>query len=224
VSSSASTDRRAVVVRGGWPGHVPVEGTDEFIPFLEKAGFTVETHDSLDVYLDAGRLAGTDLIVQSWTMGEISDDQLAGLTAAVRAGTGFAGWHGGIVDSFRAQIGYCWLTGGQFMSHPDGQVDYEVVIEPDKRDNPIVAGFDRIAIHTEQYWVVSDGANDVLATTTFQPRDGGEWAVPVTVPVIWTRQWGAGKVFVNTVGHNVADLQQPAIRATIERGLLWASR
>lgn len=211
--------RRALVVRGGWDGHVPVEATDRFLPYLKEIGFEVEVFDDLDVYTDAQRMAATDLVVQCWTMGEISREQAEGLIAAVRAGTGLAGWHGGIVDSFHNSPAYQWLTGGQFMAHPGGQIDYEVKVVS---DHPIVAGIDTIALHTEQYWVLSDELNNVLATTTIAAGD--DWPQSVTVPAVWTRQWGKGKVFVSTVGHNVADLDVPEIRTITERGLAWASR
>lgn len=219
-----SSTRRALLVRGGWEGHSPVEATDAFAPFLKENGFAVETSDSLDVYTDADRLADTDLIVQCWTMGEIGREQLDGLIAAVRAGTGLAGWHGGIADSFHGALHYQWLTGGQFMEHPGGFVDYEVAVVPERADHPIVAGIDRVALHTEQYWVLSDGLNDVLATTRFEPRDDTDWRAPVAVPAVWTRRWGAGRVFVCTVGHRLEDLAVPEIRTIVERGLLWASR
>jgi uncharacterized protein len=219
--ATASSNRTALVVRGGWDGHVPVEATEAFIPFLKENGFAVTVSDSLDVYTDADLLASTDLVLQCWTMGTITKEQSAGLAAAVKAGTGLAGWHGGIVDSFRSDIHYLWMTGGQFLEHPGGQIDYEVEVTS---DDPIVAGIDRIALHTEQYWVASDGLNEVLATTTFQPGPDTAWRAPVTVPVVWKRLWGQGKVFVNTVGHTVADLEIPEIRAITERGLLWASR
>jgi type 1 glutamine amidotransferase len=217
--SNPSGGRRALVVRGGWDGHVPVEATDRFLPYLKEIGFEVEVSDSLEVYTDADKLAATDLVVQCWTMGQITNDQASGLIAAVKAGTGFAGWHGGIVDSFRANPNYQWLTGGQFMAHPGGQIDYEIKVVS---DDPIVAGIDTISVHTEQYWVLSDELNNVLATTTL--AKGEDWERPVTVPAVWTRRWGAGKVFVSTVGHNVADLEVPEIRTITERGLAWASR
>lgn len=217
--ASSTGGRRALVVRGGWDGHVPVEATDRFLPYLKEIGFEVDVEDSLEVYTDADRLAATDLVVQCWTMGQITNEQASGLIAAVKAGTGFAGWHGGIVDSFRANPSYQWLTGGQFMAHPGGQIDHEIQVVS---DDPIVAGIDTIAVHTEQYWVLSDELNNVLATTTI--AHGGEWERAVTVPAVWTRRWGAGKVFVSTVGHNVADLDVPEIRAITERGLAWASR
>lgn len=211
--------RRALVVRGGWDGHVPVEATDRFLPYLKEIGFEVDVFDTLDVYTDAERMAATDLVLQCWTMGEISREQAEGLIGAVRAGAGLAGWHGGIVDSFHNSPAYQWLTGGQFMSHPGGQIDYEVKVVS---DHPIVAGIDTISVHTEQYWVLSDELNDVHATTTIAA--GGDWPQSVTVPAVWTRQWGKGKVFVSTVGHNVADLDVPEIRTITERGLAWASR
>lgn len=128
--------RKALVVRGGWEGHAPVEITDLFLPFLKDQGFAVEISDSLDVYADAALLAATDLVVQCWTMGEITAEQSRGLADAVRAGTGFAGWHGGIIDSFRGDVDYQRLTGGQFLMHPPGFVDYTVHLAPPATGSP----------------------------------------------------------------------------------------
>ncbi|KPC75328.1 hypothetical protein ADL26_07970, partial [Thermoactinomyces vulgaris] len=85
------SERTALIVRGGWEGHAPVEATELFLPFLREQGFEVRIEESPEVYADADALAATDLIVQSMTMSEISHDQLKGLRAAVGAGTGMAG-------------------------------------------------------------------------------------------------------------------------------------
>jgi hypothetical protein len=216
--------RQALVVRGGWDGHRPVEATGRFIPFLCDNGFAVEVSDDLAVYADADRMAHVDLVVQCWTMGTIADDQLAGLISAVRAGTGLAGWHGGIVDAFRNSSGYLQLTGGQFAEHPGGFVDYEVEVVPERADHPIVAGLDRWAQHTEQYWVLTDEGSDVLATTRFRAGPDSAWREDVVVPAVWTRRWGQGRIFVSTIGHRLEDLDQREVRTLTERGLLWASR
>ncbi|GIH17821.1 ThuA domain-containing protein [Rugosimonospora africana] len=219
-----SEQRNALVVRGGWDGHCPVEATDRFVPFLRHNGFAVEVSDDLAVYTDAGTMAWVDLVVQCWTMGTITDEQLAGLISAVRAGTGLAGWHGGIVDAFRNSSAYLQLTGGQFAEHPGGFVDYEVEVVPERAEHPIVAGLDRWALHTEQYWVLTDAGSDVLATTRFRVAPDTAWRQDVVVPAVWTRRWGEGKIFVSTVGHKLEDLDQPEVRTLTERGLLWASR
>ncbi len=223
VRSSAAV-RQALVVRGGWEGHRPVEATDRFIPFLEENGFSVEVHDGPEVYADADKLAATDLVMQCFTQGVATDEQVLNLSAAVQAGTGLAGWHGGIVDSFRGSPDYLHLTGGQWAAHPGGFVEYGVAVVQGRADHPIVAGLDTWRLNTEQYWVLTDALNDVLVTTTFPVGQETPWREELTCPAVWTRQWGKGKVFVSTMGHKLDDLDHPDVRTVTERGLLWASR
>jgi hypothetical protein len=211
----------ALVVRGGWPGHCPVEATDRYADVLRQNGYRVTTSDTLDSYLDDELLRGTDLIVQCWTMGTIRADQLAGLSAAIRAGTGFAGWHGGVIDAFRAEPGYHLITGGQFVHHPKGFVDYQV--RP-VGTHPVVAGLGTFDVHTEQYYVQVDPSIDVHAVTDFVDDPDLPGAAGTTMPVAWTRRWGAGRVFVTTLGHHMPDFDVPATHALITRGLAWASR
>jgi uncharacterized protein len=230
-----TTDNRtALVVRGGWDGHQPVEATDLFIPFLEKNGFEVTVHDSPAVYADESVMRGVDLIMQCNTMNTIERDQIDGLRAAVAAGTGLAGWHGGIADSYRNNSDYLQLIGGQFACHPgkhpdelkgeqaDNYIPYRVDITAP--DHEIVRGIESFDLVTEQYWVLSDDYIDVLATTTLAAREWDPWHRPVVSPAVWTRTWGTGKVFVATPGHNVEVLAVDQVRTIIERGLLWASR
>jgi type 1 glutamine amidotransferase len=207
----------ALLVRGGLELHQPVEATDSFIPFLRDSGYAVQTASTLDVYLDDELLARTTLIVQCWTDGDITADQVAGLEKAVRAGTGFAGWHGGIVAAFTRRE-YHYLTGGMFIGHPGDFVPHTLTVTG---AHPITDGITSVALDTERYWVLTDPLNDVLATITIPPED--PWGEPVTHPAVWTRRWGAGRVFVSTVGHHLPDLDIPEIRLLTSRGLLWAA-
>ncbi|KQO65000.1 ThuA domain-containing protein [Curtobacterium sp. Leaf261] len=213
--------RRALVVRGGWDGHAPVEGTDRFLDFLRGSGFDVRVEDSPAVYADASVMADVDLVLQSVTMSSATDEQVAGLRAAVERGTGLVGWHGGIADSFRASAEYLQLIGGQFVAHPDAPVQHSIDMTDLGHEHPITAGLDDFTLDTEQYWVLSDDLNDVLATTTHTAR--GQWARAVTVPAVWTRAWGAGRIVVVTPGHDVQILDHPSVRSMIERGVLWAT-
>ena len=231
-----ASERTALVVRGGWDGHSPVAATDLFRPHLEANGFTVRVEESTAVYADVAAMASADLIVQCVTMSTIQPEELTGLQTAVAGGTGLAGWHGGIADSFRASSDYLHLVGGQFANHPgkpaaeragddtDNYVRYTVAMTERGRQHPITEGVADFELETEQYWVLSDDLNDVLATTTQKVRDGDPWHREVTSPAVWTRQWGAGRIFVATPGHSVDVLQDANVRTIIERGLLWASR
>jgi type 1 glutamine amidotransferase len=232
----AGATRTALVVRGGWDGHQPIETTNLFIPFLESNGFTVRIEDSPAPYADDDYMAGVDLIMQTNTMNVIEKDQFAGLSRAIVNGTGFAGWHGGIADSYRNTSDYLQLVGGQFAAHPgkvaaerigersDNFVPYTVNMTAAAATHPITAGIGDFTLDTEQYWVLHDDYNDVLATTTQEARPGDPWRRPVTSPAIWTRQWGEGRIFVSTPGHQLEIVSHPTVRTIIERGLLWAAR
>ncbi|NYI03551.1 ThuA domain-containing protein [Allostreptomyces psammosilenae] len=224
--TSETSLRRALVVRGGWEGHAPVEATDRFVPFLRESGFEVRISDSLDVYTDAEVMAATDLVVQCWTMGEITPEQRAGLAGAVRGGTGLAGWHGGICDAFRSDAEYQFMTGGQFVMHPEGFVRHTVEVVPERAHHPVVAGLpERIEVDTEQYLVHTGPGIDVLATSTFGAGEGiPAEARGATCPVVWTHRWGAGRVFVSTIGHKLDDFDVEPVRVITERGMLWAAR
>ncbi|MFE6736554.1 ThuA domain-containing protein [Microbacterium sp. NPDC057650] len=228
--------RNALVVRGGWDGHHPIEATDLFIPFLRESGFEVTIEDDSEVYADAARMAEVDLVLQSVTMSKTSREAVAGLRDAVAAGTGFAGWHGGIADSFRDDSNYLQLVGGQFATHPskhpderhgdqtDNYLAYTVELTDLGRGHEIMAGLDDFTLTTEQYWVLHDDLIDVLATTTHPVQPYHPWHRPVTSPAVWTRGWGEGRVFVATPGHSVEVLQDANVKTIIERGMLWAAR
>lgn len=228
--------KRALVVRGGWEGHRPVESTDLFLPFLEQQGYEARIESSPAVYADADAMAGIDVIVQSVTMSTIEQVELDGLRRAVAGGAGLTGWHGGIADSFRASSDYLHLIGGQFATHPskhpdevEGEPDdnflrYDVEITDLGHEHPITRGLPDFALETEQYWVLTDDLNDVLATTTHPAPPWHPWHRPVVSPVVWTRQWGRGRIAVATPGHSLDVLEEPHVRTIIERSILWVSR
>ena len=120
---SAAPTKKALVVRGGWDGHQPVEATELFIPFLLENGFEVRVEESSAVYADDDYLRTVDLIVQANTMTSIQGPEFLGLRAAIERGTGLAGWHGGIADSYRGESDYLQLVGGQFATHPSRHPD-----------------------------------------------------------------------------------------------------
>ena len=133
--STPTPKKNALIVTGGWDGHTPKKCADLFAPLLEKAGFTVKVSDTLDAYLDADYLKEVALIVPIWTMDTISHDQWNGLNQAVQNGAGLAGFHGGMIDAFRNNNEYQWMTGAQWVAHPGDCIErYTVEICDD--DSP----------------------------------------------------------------------------------------
>lgn len=214
--------KKALMVWGGWEGHEPEKCVNRFAPFLREQGFEVEIADTLDVYRDAEKMSSLSLIVPLWTMGTIIKEQLQGLLGAVRQGVGLAGWHGGMCDAFRNETDYQFMTGGQWVAHPGGVMDYTVNIT--KRDDAITAGLSDFKMHSEQYYMQVDPSNEVLATTTFSgTQEEISWIAGTVMPVVWKRVWGKGRVFFCALGHVASDFDVPEARLLVERGLLWAS-
>lgn len=213
---------RVLITWGGWDGHEPEKTAGLCADMLSAEGHEVTVTDRLDPFADEAFLDGVDLVVPVWTMSRIGRTEEAGLLKAIRAGTGCAGWHGGMADSFRNNVEYQFMVGGQFICHPGGIIDYEVSIVS---DDPIVAGLDDFEMHSEQYFMHVDPSNDVLATTTFQGEHWGiDWVKGVSMPVAWKKRYGAGKVFYSSLGHVAADFDVPEVREMMRRGCLWAMR
>ena len=213
--------KRALLVAGGWEGHQPHECAALFAGVLRDDGFEVTVSETLDAYLDADLLRETDLIVPIWTQSEISKEQLRGLLDTIAAGTGIAGWHGGMADSFRNSTEYQLMVGGQWVAHPGNIIDYTVQIT--NRDDPITAGLNDFAMHSEQYYLHVDPSNEVLATTTFTGEHAA-WTKDVVMPVVWKRRYGEGRVFYSSLGHVAKEFEVPEMATILRRGMLWAAR
>jgi uncharacterized protein len=214
--------QQALILSGGWDGHQPRTFARLAHQLLEAHGFELRLEERLEVLTDANAMRAFDLIVPIWTMGKITDDEARGLLEAVRNGAGLAGWHGGMGDAFRDNLDFKFAVGGQFVAHPGNIIDYTVRIT--RPDHPIVSGLEDFAYRSEQYYMHVDPSNEVLATTRFS----GEhlpWLEGCEMPVVWTRRWGAGKVFFSALGHDPAEFERtPEALEIVKRGLIWAAR
>ena len=83
--------RSILFVKGGWEGHQPGECLQLLKPWMESEGAKVTVSEILDSYLDKKLMDSTDLVVQIFTMSEISKEQEETLAIAVRNGVGLAG-------------------------------------------------------------------------------------------------------------------------------------
>ena len=214
------SNKRALIVWGGWEGHTPRRSAEIVGEILAGHGFDVSLKDSTAVYADL-RLGDNDLIVPAMTMSQIEKEELQNLLAAVRAGTGIAGFHGLMCDSFRNELDYQFMTGGQWVAHPGDIIDYRVNIV--ETDDPIVDGIDDFDYRSEQYYRHIGPSNEVLATTRF---DGSRFEEidGVVIPVVWKRCHGQGRVFYSSLGHVADEFEVPQMRTIFERGALWAAR
>ena len=214
---------KALITWGGWDGHQPDKVAAFFAEELRAAGMQVEVTDSLGCFDDPGALAGLSLIVPVWTMSSIEKHQSENVAAAVAAGVGLAGCHGGMCDAFRADVLWQFMTGAQWVAHPgnDG-VNYRVRMVS---DDPLVAGIADFDVATEQYYLHIDPAVRVHAVCDFPVEDGPHAANgPVAMPVVFSKLWGQGRVYYNALGHQADVINHGPARELLRRGLLWAAK
>ena len=131
-------------------------------------------------------------------------------------------------------------------------IEFEVNIK--NMGNPIMSGIEDFKVYDEQYYLQVDPAVNVLATTKVPPLKGnfkssgeagmnfdmdfGNWNFqesaalagphannnPIEMPVVWTKYWGKGRVFYNSLGHDEKRTNSEPSLAITKRGFLWAAK
>ncbi|MBR2805536.1 MAG: ThuA domain-containing protein [Oscillospiraceae bacterium] len=245
--------KKAFIFYGGWDGHEPDLVSARFKKMLENENFEVIREDSLDRLDDLEFLRSCDLIVPCWTQGDLDDPKCYNVADAVLEGVGLAGCHGGMCDSFRWSVEWQFMTGSQWVSHPGDpwlhhcskltpeNLEYNRKYNPDSgkpgafwthytvnfkknSSSPLIAGLDDFEVYTEQYYLHVDPCIDVLAST--RVRTAGPHAAngEVDMPVVYTKMWGKGRVFYNSLGHHDDIFDIPQVSEVQRRGFLWATR
>jgi len=218
-----SEKRKALLLVGGWDGHEPELVAERFATYLEEEGFEVRKERDLEVLQNREYLFSLDLFVPVWTMGTFESKQTGILADAIASGVGVAGCHGGMCDAFRTNVLWQFIMGGNWVAHPgsDG-VPYEVNIK--QSSSPLVANIKDFSLSSEQYYLHVDPAVEVLATTKFPTVDWYHSTNGVVqMPVVWTKKWGHGRVYYNSLGHHNDIFDIPEAWELMKRGLLWAA-
>ncbi|MBO6717352.1 MAG: ThuA domain-containing protein [Rhizobiaceae bacterium] len=212
--------RKALIVWGGWDGHEPEQCAAIIRGMLEEDGFEVAVDTRTEAFGDPA-IRDLHLIVPIYTMSKIEKDHAINLASAVESGVGLAGHHGGMGDAFRDSTEYQFVVGGQWVAHPGNIIDYRVDVA--KPDDPVMQGISGFPYRSEQYYMHVDPSNEVLATTTFS-GEHAPWINGVTMPVVWKRRHGKGRVFYSSLGHVSSEFEVPEMRTILRRGMNWAAR
>ena len=183
---------------------------DEIIKSLSECQeFQITRVDENLDALISPNLDSYDLIVFYYTVGEITDAQKHGLLNHIASGKGYVGIHSA-ADSFRGCPEYRAMVGGHFVTHPRYR-DYQVNVADEA--HPITEGIVEFMVTDEQYIVDYDPRVNVLASALWQGR---------AVPVVWTKDWGKGRVFYLALGHDAAACRHETFGTLLQRGSLWA--
>jgi len=213
-----SIDKRALVVWGGMELHTPERGAHVVRELLEAEGFSVTVTDDYDA-LGAEDVGANDLVVPVITDGVLAPEKMANLVAAVRAGTGLAGYHMGLATTFRSSVPFRYMASVYWVQHPGNIITYRVEVG----DHPLLDGIGSFEHTSEQYYLNYDPAVEVLATTVFS-GEFHAWRKDVVMPVVFTTMHDRGRVFYSSLGHTADELADGPVREILRRGLVWAAR
>lgn len=193
---------------------------------LEDLGLTVKVSgirhpDGGDAFvgdyslLTDGGLEGVDLLLLQTTGKERHGADVGAIVRFVERGGALVGIHNA-ADSFTDSPEFVRLMGGRFRHHP-AQLDITTeIVDP---AHSIMQGVESFTVHDELY-LFADYAPETLhlLAQTHSHDDNGP------VPIAWTREQGAGRLFYLSLGHNASVLADPNWQRFFKNGVEWALR
>lgn len=141
----------------------------------------------------------------------ISPSALSCLDEFVRRGGGVLGIHSATA-SFKQEPRYFGILGGRFRMH--GAVQVFTVYQTRTTDK-VFGSLGPFQIKDELY--IHELEPEI--TIHFETMHEGQ-----SVPVVWTRRYGAGQVCYAMPGHTVESMKHPMVHDILRRGLMWVCR
>lgn len=138
----------------------------------------------------------------------ISPAALARLDGFVKSGGGILAIHAATA-SFKETLAYFDILGGRFIGH--GKVE---PFEVSSKNSKIFSGISNFTVKDELYIHELNDKIQVHFTAKHEGKD---------VPVVWTFQYGKGKVCYAVPGHTSATMSNPTYQVVLRRGLEWAT-
>ena len=190
--------------------------------FRERAGRAVEPENCGRINKDT--LKNFDVVLFLTTGSPLTGAETQDLCDWVKAGGAFCGSHCA-TDTLYNQPAYGDLIGAYFRGHPAGLKNIKVHVEDS--DHPAAAGFTNGMPYKDEMYVFRDQPYDrsklhiilsceSLDTGDKLKRNDGDYAIS------WCRDYGKGKVFYTSFGHQPEVWQDPRFLAHLCGGIDWA--
>jgi len=232
--SAAPARPRAILVFYRTEGFV-----HDSIPYINEAirqlgartgAFSADFSEDMGVFTPANLARYDAVVFNNTTRLDFKDPaQRAALLGFVKSGKGFVGIHAAS-DNF-----YTWpeaqeMLGGLFHDHPWISLDSEAV-KIDDPANPVAAAFGRKGfwIREEIYQIMGPYARDrqrVLLSLDMSMAEnvrlGRVARTDADFPIAWIRDYGRGRVFYCSIGHNPSITRVPEILKFYLDGIRFA--
>jgi type 1 glutamine amidotransferase len=230
------SQKRALLLMGGADYH------NRPFHFAELAGILageggVDLRITTDLAtLNPGILAEYDAVINWSTFVQPSPEQVDALLAAIDGGMGFFAIHAGSATFWNSGP-YLVMLGSRFMRHDPYK---EFLVEIDDSNHPITQGVENFRVEDELYQQGGNVEELVIfaANVSGEQPYGGDaknlgdgplgddihvLASAEGFPLLYTRQWGKGRVHYNALGHDEKALKHPSFRKLVLQGFDWVT-
>jgi hypothetical protein len=166
--------------------------------------------------------------VMFYTTGELpfTDEEKAALLDFIKSGHGFVGVHSA-TDTLYEWGGYHQIIGGYFNNHPWHQLVTVDVVDPSSK---LVSGLGKsFQIKDEIYQIGDFRADDSHVLLALDPASvdlnkSGVHRRYYGWPIAWTRMFGKGRVYYNSLGHEEAVWNDARYQDMILKAIKWVMR
>lgn len=226
-----------LVISGG--RHPYAESSPILGDFLSAAGYDLSITDNPSILANAAEMSEYDALIFNTRREDLPDfgdltlspAEQEGMKQFIRSGKGFICLHIGTCvptawPEFHDITGGGWITGSSF--HPPYG---EFTVNISNPAHPGVQGVSDFTIHDELYMGLAfRDDNDVFITADadegthpWGPQRQPTYMPAGTFPLGWTRQYGAGRVFVLLLGHDARSFETPGFQKLVLNGVEWVT-
>lgn len=169
--------------------------------------------------LDAAFLAAHNVLVFANTSGELplTETQKAAILDFVAGGGGFIGTHSA-TDTLYSWAEYGELLGATFHSHPWVQA---ATITIEDTSHPANAGLGEAYTLAEEFYTFQ--SNPRPTVHVLQSLDASSVGASGDYPLVWWKEYGAGRVYYTALGHFEATWEDPRFQVQLLGALRWVT-
>ncbi len=206
--------KKVLYVYGGPEFHPTEKGGNVIKALLEEdKRFELDMTNDLNIFENlSSRGYSTIVLYTTGFYNELTPEREKGLLEFVSNGGGFVGIHSA-TDSFRGSRAYIDMIGGEFLTHPPQQ-EFKVFIAD--KNHYLTVRMPDFKVYDEMYHLQSYDPTKVnlIAYTIWQGKK---------LPMVYTRQYGKGRVVYLANGHSLEVLNHPEIQKLLVRSIAWTS-
>jgi len=161
-----------------------------------------------------------DVVLFYVNLESLAPDQEAGLERFLARGGGLVALHGSSWSFANSEL---WdnAIGGRFVGHAEGTYPLRIVFVD--RSHPITVGLSDFETTDEEYCHDLNPNVERSVLGRFDARPQESLCPDGPNEMLWTREFGGGRVFYTSLGHDHDTWENPSWQRLVVQGLQWAA-